>query len=263
MEESYEENNHKQIRNSRSKSIEKKIHYPKFKNSKKYKPQIPKIKKEEKNEKKYEILTMKDIINIVLQNDLTYPGLHQSSCERTKISLPMLDEYSQLILIWKIFCSYIEKKLIEGISVNIKNFGTFFFVNENDIKTSSNMLFTKSFTDITKYNIKKLSFQLSSNYRRILKHFPDEKKKRKILQPDWKSENKNLIEWNPFPISKLCYLKDDIIRDGIENIFKAIFDVVEAKKNILIQTGFCNIYFLNGEMKYSFEENTLSNDVTF
>ena len=136
-------------------------------------------------------------------------------------------------------------------------------MNENDIKTSSNMLFTKSFTDITKYNIKKLSFQLSSNYRRILKHFPDEKKKRKILQPDWKSENKNLIEWNPFPISKLCYLKDDIIRDGIENIFKAIFDVVEAKKNILIQTGFCNIYFLNGEMKYSFEENTLSNDVTF
>ena len=52
MEESYEENNHKRIRNSRSKSIEKKIHYPKFKNSKKYKPQIPKIKKEEKNEKK-------------------------------------------------------------------------------------------------------------------------------------------------------------------------------------------------------------------
>jgi hypothetical protein len=125
--------------------------------------EIKKILKEEKekNEKKYEILTMKDVINIVLQNDLTYPGLHQGSCERTKISLPLLQESSQLILIWKQFCFYIEKKLTEGISVNVKNFGTFFFTNINNIKTKTNLLFTETFTDNSKLNIKKLTFQLS------------------------------------------------------------------------------------------------------
>ena len=73
------------------------------------------------------------------------------------------------------------KKLTEGISVNVKNFGTFFFTNINDIKTKTNFLFTNSFIDNSKFNIKKLTFQLSSNYRKILKHFPDEKKKEKYF----------------------------------------------------------------------------------
>ena len=219
------------------------------------------IENKDKNENENEILTMKDVINIVLQNDLTYPGLHQGSCERTRISLPLLQESSQLILIWKQFCFYIEKKLTEGISVNVKNFGTFFFTNINDIKTKTNFLFTNSFIDNSKFNIKKLTFQLSSNYRKILKHFPDEKKKRKILQPIWIMENRNLIDWNAFPISKACFLKEDVIKDGIDNIFKAIYDIVEAKKNLIVQTGFCNIQFLNGEMKYTFEENTLLNNI--
>ena len=244
------------------KSYQNKTHNLKNKNKTKSKEKSQKLKEEkEKNEKQYEILTMKDIINTVLQNDLTYPGLHQGSCERTKISLPLLQESSQLILIWKQFCLYIEKKLTEGISVNIKNFGTFFFTNINNIKTKTNLLFTISVIDNSKLNIKKLTFQLSSNYRKILNHFPDEMKKRKILQPIWNMENKNIIDWNPFPISKACFLKDDVIKDGIDNIFKAIYDLVQAKKNLIIQTGFCNIYFLNGEMKYSFEENTLINNI--
>jgi hypothetical protein len=255
------------IKSEKTKSKDKQSSQNKTKNlknktKKSSKEKRQKLKEEkEKNEKKYEILTMKDVINIVLQNDLTYPGLHQGSCERTKISLPLLQESSQLILIWKQFCFYIEKKLTEGISVNVKNFGTFFFTNINNIKTKTNLLFTETFTDNSKLNIKKLTFQLSSNYRKILNNFPDEMKKRKILQPIWNMENRNIIDWNPFPISKACFLKDDVIKDGIDNIFKAIYDIVKAKKNLIVQTGFCNIYFLNGEMKYSFEENTLLNNI--
>ena len=103
------------IKSEKTKSKDKQSSQNKTKNlknktKKSSKEKRQKLKEEkEKNEKKYEILTMKDVINIVLQNDLTYPGVHQGSCERTKISLPLLQESSQLILIWKQFCFYIEK----------------------------------------------------------------------------------------------------------------------------------------------------------
>ena len=197
------------------------------------------------------MLKIEDIINFVLTNDLKYPGLHQYSYPRTKVTVPILSPEIQLKLIWKEFSNYIESRLLKGESIKIPNFGIFIFTNNNLINTFSNKEFTKSFLDINKLYSPKLIFQLDNNYRNILKKFPDEKIKKKIMQPLEYFEPKKIINWNPYLISKKCFLNDLVINDGINNIFKSIYDLVKCGKNLEIELGFFKFVFNNREIFYN------------
>ena len=195
-------------------------------------------------------LGINEIIDFVLSNDLTYTGFHQMSAERTKKTLPLLEEHAQLQLIWSEFNNYLEEKIMEGQSIKIPNFGVFHFTNNNLINIKNNQKFTESFAEFGSLHVQKLIFQLSKNYKSILKHFPDESLKKKILQPYDYLEPKKIINWNPYDISKKCFLKDIIVRDGINAIFKALFDLVTGGKNVEFELGYCTFEFKNGEMKY-------------
>ena len=197
------------------------------------------------------MLKVDDIIQFVLTNDLKYTGSHQYSCSRTKVTLPILEPEMQLKLIWKEFGNYIENRLLNGESIKIPNFGVFIFTNNNLINTFSNKEFTKSFLDINKLYTAKLIFQLDNSYKYILKSFPDEKIKKKIMQPLEYFEPKKIVNWNPYLISKKCFFSDLVINDGINNIFKAIYDLVKCGKNLEIKLGFFKFIFNNREVFYN------------
>ena len=197
------------------------------------------------------MLSIDQIIEFVLINDLKYPGSHQYSCSRTKAILQILEPETQLKLIWKEFSKYIENRLLKGDSIKIPNFGVFIFTNNNLLDTFSNKDFTKSIMDINKLYTAKLIFQLDNSYKYILKSFPDEKIKKKIMQPLEYFEPKKIINWNPYSIAKKCFLSDLVINDGINNIFKAIYDLVKSGKSLEIELGFFKFIFDNKEVTYS------------
>ena len=215
------------------------------------------------------MLKIDEIIQFVLANDLKYTGSHQYSYSRTKVTLPILEpemqlkqnlvitqkvaclKENQLKLIWKEFSNYIESRLLQGESIKIPNFGIFIFTNNNLLNTFSNKEFTKSFMDINKLYTAKLIFQLDNNYRNILKKFQDEKIKKKIMQPLEYFEPKKIINWNPYSIAKKCFMNEIVINDGINNIFKAIYDLVKIGKNLEIELGFFKFFFNNREIVYS------------
>ena len=197
------------------------------------------------------MLKIGDIIKFILTNDLKYPGSHQYSCPRTKATVPILPPEIQLNLIWKEFSKYIKDRLLNGESIKIPNFGVFIFTNNNLINTLSNKEFTDSFMDINKIFTAKLIFQLDNSYRYILKSFPDERIKKKIMQPFEYFEPKKVINWNPYLISKKSFLSDLVINDGINNIFKAIYDLAQIGKNLEIELGFFKFLFNNREVTYT------------
>ena len=197
------------------------------------------------------MLNINDVINFILSNDLKYPGTHQYSSERTVKTSPLLEPKSQLYLIWKEFNIYLENRLLNGESIKIPNFGTFIFTNNNLLNTLSNRKFTESFNDINSLNVAKLIFQIDNVYKTILQTFPDEKIRKKIMQPIEYFEPKKVINWNPYSISKKCFMKDILVREAINSIFKAIFDLVKSGKNLEFELGFFKFKFNNGKVNYT------------
>ncbi len=197
------------------------------------------------------MLKIEDIIHFILTNDLKYPGSHQYSYSRTKTTVPILSPEVQLKLIWKHFSNYIESRLLNGESIKIPNFGVFIFTNNNLLNTLTNRKFTESFTDINSLKVPKLIFQIDNVYKSILKNFPDEKIKKKIMQPIEYFEPKKVINWNPYFISKKLFMKDILVRDAINSIFQAIFDLVKSGKNLKFELGFFKFKFNDGKVNYT------------
>ena len=196
------------------------------------------------------MLNIENIINFILSNDLKYPGTHQFSSIRTIKTVPNLEALPQLKLIWEEFNKYLETRLLNGESIKIPKFGTFIFTNNNLLNTLTNRKFTQSFNDINSLYVPKLIFQLDYAYQNILKKFPDERIKKKIMQPIEYFEPKKVINWNPYTISKKCFMKEIVVREGINSIFQGIYDLVKSGKNLQFDLGFFKFNFNNGEVKY-------------
>ena len=192
------------------------------------------------------MININKIIQIVLSNDFVYGGEHQSSSERTKITLPLLPTNIQLNLIFKEFCSYLLNNLKQKKSIYIPNFGIFTFKYVNNINVKDNYNFTKTFTNYMNFNNKMIIFILDKKFYKILNKINIDNKN-VLLQPKNLGEIKNLIEWNAYLISKKLFMKKNVIEDGINNIIKCIYDLVESKNNIEINFGFCKIIFKNQE----------------
>ena len=143
-----------------------------------------------------------------------------------------------------------ETRLLNGESIKIPKFGTFIFTNNNLLNTLTNRKFTQSFNDINSLYVPKLIFQLDYAYQNILKKFPDERIKKKIMQPIEYFEPKKVINWNPYTISKKCFMKEIVVREGINSIFQGIYDLVKSGKNLQFDLGFFKFNFNNGEVKY-------------
>ena len=62
------------------------------------------------------------------------------------------------------------------------------------------------------------------------------------------------------------YLNKNVINDGLNSVFNAIYDLLNLGKSITLKFGFCNIYFNDRTLNYTFapsiSENMNNNKVT-
>ena len=71
------------------------------------------------------------------------------------------------------------------------------------------------------------------------------------MQPIEYFEPKKVVSWNPYLISKKCFMKEIVVKEGINSIFQAIYDLVKSGKNLEFELGFFKFKFNNGEVKYT------------
>lgn len=61
-----------------------------------------------------------------------------------------------------------------------------------------------------------------------------------------------MIYANPVPIAAACQMGKDVVEDTLRTIFLAIQDLLKFDNNIALQFGFCNISFVDKNMKVNF-----------
>lgn len=61
-----------------------------------------------------------------------------------------------------------------------------------------------------------------------------------------------MIYANPVPIAAACQMGKDVVEDVLRTIFLAIQDLLKYDNNITLQFGFCQITFIDKNMKVTF-----------
>jgi hypothetical protein len=96
-------------------------------------------------------------------------------------------------------------------------------------------------------------FVVDNRLKKVLSRFKD---KEELIKPKSQSSvyqrGFQMTYCNPIPIAAACYMHKNVILDGLNAIFSAVYDLVDMGKNINLKTGFCNIYFMDKNLTYSF-----------
>lgn len=217
-------------------------------------------------------MELNNIIDYILSNPTTYPGLHQESFPRTSSSFKPLEKKSQLQIIWRSFCEYLYEKLSECKGINIKNFGAFTYEVQTELpklginyNKAKNMSFKELLTEKKTIHKLKPCFIIDNKFKKILSKFND---KEELTKPKSQSniyqKGFQMIYCNMVPIAAACYLHKNVVSDAINSIFSAVYDLVNSGKNVVLKFSFCNVYFYDRNLKFTFSQNfnsTFSNYV--
>jgi len=94
---------------------------------------------------------------------------------------------------------------------------------------------------------------LSFKFKKLLTRFKD---KEELIKPKSQAsifqKGFQMTYCNPIPIAASCYLTKNVILDSLNATFAAIYDLLNIGKNIVLKFGFCNIYFMDRNLTYSF-----------
>ena len=172
---------------------------------------------------------------------------------------------------WKAFCEYLKEKVTNYKGVNVKGLGTFTF----EVSTSLPRLGidfthakTKSFQELlmekkTQHHLRPC-FVIDPKFSHILTRFNG---KEELTKPKSQSsiyqKGFQMTYCNPVPIAAACFMSHKAVIDGLNAITLAIYDLITLGKNIMLKTGFCNIYFVDRNMTYSYspEINYMTKDL--
>jgi len=196
----------------------------------------------------------------ICKNPKNYPGKHMNPSSRSNPSVKPLETKSQLLVLWHATFSYVKEQISNYIGVNIKNFGTFTYEVKQtlpklgiDYKKAS----TKTFKELLleKKSLHKLRpcFIIDPKIASILTRFNN---KEELTKPASQSSiyqrGFKMTYCNPIPIAAACSVDRGVVEDGLRAIFNAIYDLISIGQNIILKTGFCNIRFIDKNLKYSF-----------
>jgi hypothetical protein len=165
-----------------------------------------------------------------------------------------------MLIIWKSFCEYLKEKVYLYKGVNVKNLGAFTFEVATElpkIGIDYNQAKLKSFGEliIEKKSTHKLRpcFVIDEKFKKLLTRF---KNKEELIKPKSQSsvyqKGFQMTYCNPIPIAAACYLNKNVVIDSLNAIFAAIYDLINIGKSIVLKFGFCNIYFMDRNLTYSF-----------
>jgi nucleoid DNA-binding protein len=175
-----------------------------------------------------------------------------------------------MLIVWKAFCEYVKEKVNAYKGVNVKGFGAFTFEVETElpkIGIDYKQAKMKSFGELIleKKTTHKLRpcFVIEPKFKHLLTRFND---KEELVKPKSQSsvfqKGFQMTYCNPIPIAASCYLNKNVVVDSLNATFAAIYDLINIGKNIVLKTGFCNIYFMERNLSYSFSTEigkTISN----
>ena len=147
--------------------------------------------------------------------------------------------------------------------VNVKGFGAFTFEVQTELPKigfNSQQSKMKSFGELIleKKSTHKLRpcFVVDPTFKHLLTRFKD---KEELIKPKSQStifqKGFQMTYCNPIPIAASCYLQKNVVNDSLNSTFAAIYDLINLGKNIVIKTGFCNIYFMERNLTYSFSQD--------
>jgi len=165
-----------------------------------------------------------------------------------------------MLIIWKAFCEYLNEKVSSYKGVNVKGLGAFTFEVQTElpkIGIDYQQAKMKSFGELIleKKSTHKLRpcFVVDPKFKNLLTRFKD---KEELIKPKSQSsvfqKGFQMTYCNPIPIAASCYLNKNVVDDSLNATFSAIYDLINIGKNIIIKTGFCNIYFVDRNLTYSF-----------
>jgi nucleoid DNA-binding protein len=165
-----------------------------------------------------------------------------------------------MFLIWKGFCEYLREKVTDYKGVNVKGLGAFTFevdtqlpkigVNYKEAKMKS---FGELIMEKKTTHVLRPCFVVDTKFIQLLTRF---KNKEELIKPKSQSsiyqKGFQMTYYNPIPIAAACFLSKNVIVDSLNAIFAAVYDLVNIGKNVILKTGFCNIYFMDKNLTYSF-----------
>jgi hypothetical protein len=165
-----------------------------------------------------------------------------------------------MLVIWKAFCEYLKEKVSAYKGVNVKGFGAFTFevqtqlpkvgidYREAKMKSFGELIMEKKSTHVLRP-----CFVVDSKFKHLLTRFKD---KEELIKPKSQSsifqKGFQMTYCNPIPIAAACFMDKNVVNDSLNATFAAFYDLINIGKNVLIKTGFCNIYFMDRNLTYSF-----------
>lgn len=217
-------------------------------------------------------MNIDQIAQFIINNPKTYPGLHQESCSRTSEAFKPLELKSQMLIIWRAFCEYLGEKTNEGKGINIKNFGAFTFEVQTELPKLGleyGKAMEKSFKELltekkTTYKMRPC-FVVDPKLKKVLTRY---KGKEELSKPKSQAsvyqQGFQMTFLNPVPIAAAVYLHKNVVVDTLDAIFTAIYDLITMGKNIQLKFGFCNIYFYERNLTFTYKpdlQDKMKNDV--
>ncbi len=202
----------------------------------------------------------------IIRNKTHYPGRHLIPCARTNSSFKPLEPKSQLLVIWRATCEYIKEQFCAYKGINIRGFGAFTYEVRQTLPClgiNFNLAKQKSFTDLLlekkSRHIMRPCFIIDERFLPILTRFNN---KEELSKPKSQSsiyqKGINMTYCNPIPIAAGCCLDPKVVEDGLKAIFNAVYNLISIGKDVTLRTGFCNIYFFQKNLTYSFSPEIIN-----
>jgi hypothetical protein len=99
-------------------------------------------------------------------------------------------------------------------------------------------------------------FIVDERYKKVMTRF---KNKEELIKPKSQAsiyqKGFQMTYCNPIPIAAACFMHKNVIQDALNAVFTAIYDLVDIGKNVALKTGFCNLYFVERNLTYTFSPN--------
>lgn len=200
------------------------------------------------------------MINRILKNPTNYPGKHLTPAPRTTAALKPLEPLAQALIIWRAMIEYVQEKLANGKSVNLRSFGVFSFDINTDLPKIATKMINTSHTieeqRLERKHVHKVRpvFIVDQRLKSALARYPG---KEEIDKPKSQAsvyqKGFSTIFCNPVPIAAACFLGKEVVESTMNAIFTAVADLTKQGRDLELRFGFANIRILNRDLKVVFK----------
>jgi len=210
------------------------------------------------------------LFRLILSKPDRYPGLHQESQPRTKLTQKSLEPLDQMQLVWTVTVEYIANKLRSGYNVNFRGLGAFSFDIDTALPSLGRLDIREDFEDqrLTRKHIHTIKpvFLPDVNIKKFLTCIGEKDIVDKAAcQSSVYEKGFSMISCNPNSIAIATCLKRPAVAAIHGAICKAIQDCTQKCLEMKLNFGFCIINIKASRVKTKFSQSFIAhiNDRSF